>query len=89
MEQGSTRRPAALQGAARLQTQNQNNASKANQWEKTCGGVLTSRREAKLQGRSRAMGRSLYRQPHSSATMLGNLRTSSPWLDTLMMSWSE
>lgn len=86
MEQGSTRRLAALQGAARLQTQNQNNASK---WEKTCGGVLTSRREAKLQGRSRAMGRSLYRQPHSSATMLGNLRTSSPWLDTLMMSWSE
>lgn len=86
MEQGSTRKPAALQGAARLQTQNQNNASK---WEKTCGGVLTSWREAKLQGRSRAMGRSLYRQPHSSATMLGNLRTSSPWLDTLMMSWSE
>lgn len=31
----------------------------------------------------------LYRQPHSSATMLGNLRTSSPSVERLMMSWSE
>ena len=38
---------------------------------------------------SEEVGRSLYRQPHSSATMLGNLRTSSPSVERLMMSWSE
>lgn len=83
------------------QTQNQSDTNEPNRGERTRG-ELPPQREAQapeLRGQTRGgesgmrasgeAGGSLYRQPHSSATMLGNLRTSSPSVERLMMSWSE
>lgn len=67
------------------QKQNQSNARRQTRRKRCSEGCSHPSQEH----RTRAAGGNPYRQPHSSATMLGNLRTSNPSAETLMMSWSE
>lgn len=77
----------------RGRTQNQSDAKEPNRGERTHTGAPVSARSTRSRaGRANREGEgpgAPHRQPHSSATMLGNLRISSPSEARLMMSWSE